>query len=119
MGPKDLYLVAYNSICCAGWALIWFVAVKSVLTSSAGLVASLSSVYAETATLLWYTQLAALLEIVHAVLKLVRSPVVVTAMQVGSRITALVAIAYAPSAQGWYFVVYKERKRKSLVGGGD
>jgi Protein tyrosine phosphatase-like protein, PTPLA len=40
------------------------------------------------------------LEIAHALFRLVRSPVMVTAMQVMSRIVALVAIAYAPAAQG-------------------
>jgi very-long-chain (3R)-3-hydroxyacyl-CoA dehydratase len=44
-------------------------------------------------------QTAALLEIVHAAMGIVRSPVIVTAMQVSSRIFALVAVLYAPTSQ--------------------
>lgn len=44
-------------------------------------------------------QSAALLEIVHAGLGLVRSPVFVTAMQVGSRIVALHMVSSSPKAQ--------------------
>jgi hypothetical protein len=114
MNLKDSYLVLYNSLCCAGWALIWLHAVGTLavgLGSSklavGALMEALASVYGggtETGglameTLLWYTQGAALMEIVHALLRLVRSPVVVTVMQVMSRIVALVAVVYAPSAQ--------------------
>jgi Protein tyrosine phosphatase-like protein, PTPLA len=117
MHPKDAYLVLYNLACCAGWAAIWVAAIRTVLDETElaapltaatldGLLSdvsgSLAMVYHQNdvATLLWYTQGAALLEIVHALLRLVRSPVLVTAMQVMSRIVALVAIAYAPAAQG-------------------
>lgn len=119
MHPKDLYLVLYNLACCAGWAGIWVAAVRTVVAEidDAGLLlgatktadvvlsqlsGSLAAVYGknDVATLLWYTQGAALLEIFHALLRLVRSPVMVTAMQVMSRIVALIAIAYAPAAQG-------------------
>ena len=49
--------------------------------------------------LLFVTQSAALLEIAHAAVGLVRSPVMVTAMQVFSRIVALVAITFSKDAQ--------------------
>jgi Protein tyrosine phosphatase-like protein, PTPLA len=118
MHPKDAYLVLYNLACCAGWAAIWVAAIRTVVaeTDAAPLLGaanktevllselsgSLSAVYSknDVAMLLWYTQGAALLEIAHALFRLVRSPVMVTAMQVMSRIVALVAIAYAPAAQG-------------------
>ena len=104
MGPKDAYLVLYNVLCCAGWALVCKTAVQSVLSdvATASIFDALANVYfaPNLATLLWYSQMAALLEIMHAMFRLVRSPVMVTAMQVGSRIVALLAIAYAPSAQG-------------------
>jgi very-long-chain (3R)-3-hydroxyacyl-CoA dehydratase len=108
MGPKDMYLVLYNVLCCAGWALVCKSAVLSILSKmsdGSSIFDALSSVYfapnlASLLCLLWYSQMAALLEIAHAFLRLVRSPVMVTAMQVGSRIVALLAIAYAPSAQG-------------------
>ena len=124
MGPKDLYLILYNLACCGGWAIIWLTAVQTIVTAvlaatssgggdasatvaAAATVASalpeaLKSVYGADllADLLWYTQGAALLEIVHALFGLVRSPVAVTTMQVMSRIVALVALTYAPTAQG-------------------
>lgn len=102
MGPKDIYLVAYNTACCLGWALVWKLAVESLvgsLTDQLPLKEALSSVYASTANALWYSQTAALLEIAHSMVGLVRSPVMVTVMQVMSRIVALIAIVYAPSAQ--------------------
>eukprot|EP00980_Cylindrotheca_fusiformis_P029983 scaffold24137_cov206-Cylindrotheca_fusiformis.AAC.2 len=100
MGPKDIYLILYNAFCCAGWALV----LKSALTTVAAggsLSDSLASVYATEglATFLTYSQSAALLEILHAAVGLVRSPVVVTALQVGSRIAALVAMNASESAQ--------------------
>lgn len=51
------------------------------------------------ATMLTLVQSAAILEIVHAALGLVRSPVFVTMMQVGSRIVALHMINHSPTAQ--------------------
>ncbi|GKY92003.1 hypothetical protein MPSEU_000171900 [Mayamaea pseudoterrestris] len=104
MDPKDAYLILYNFLCCAGWALICKIAVQSIfsdLAANTNVTDALSHVYAAShmAQLLWYTQMAAIMEVVHAMLKLVRSPVLVTAMQVGSRIFALLAVAYAPSAQ--------------------
>lgn len=59
----------------------------------------------------WYTlasililvQSAALLEILHAGLGLVRSPVFVTMLQVGSRIVALHMVVYSEVAKGEFF----------------
>jgi very-long-chain (3R)-3-hydroxyacyl-CoA dehydratase len=101
-----MYLILYNSLCCAGWATVWALAVQSVATdlTSNGLFGSLASVYAASslAFMLTVSQSAALLEIMHAATGLVRSPVMVTAMQVMSRIVALVAICYSPAAQCTY-----------------
>jgi hypothetical protein len=66
-------------------------------------------------TLLWYTQGAALMEIAHAALGLVRSPVAVTAMQVMSRIVALVAVVYAPSAQGTSALPFRVFSARSVL----
>jgi len=94
--------------------MVWKTAVTTVLTKMSDpedtsgsfldqLSYALSSVYnAEMEPLLYYSQMAALLEIVHAFLRLVRSPVLVTAMQVSSRIVALIAIVHASSAQSKY-----------------
>ena len=115
MGVKGLYLIAYNCACCAGWSVVFALAAKTVVnellvsSSSAedegesgnAFLGALASVY-NTPMLkeaLYYSQTAALLEILHALLKLVRSPVMVTAMQVGSRIVALVAVLNSTMAQ--------------------
>lgn len=108
LGIKELYLILYNGFCCIGWAYVLFIGlptfVSAVVSSDAPLVDALkaagSSVYFATpatagfadestpslATVLFYVQGAAILEIVHAAVGLVRSPVFVTSMQVGSRI---------------------------------
>ncbi len=117
MVPKDIYLIVYNLSCCAGWLLILVSAVQSLLIDvpSDGLKEALANVYSNgkivlelapsvnsIGGLLFFTQSAALLEILHAAIGLVRSPVVVTAMQVMSRIVALVAVTYSPAAQSTY-----------------
>jgi very-long-chain (3R)-3-hydroxyacyl-CoA dehydratase len=50
------------------------------------------------------SQCMALLEIVHALIGIVKSPVLVTAMQVMSRIVALVALYYSPNAQSTIWI---------------
>lgn len=104
MQPKDFYLVAYNGFCCAGWAAVKFFAVQTLikcLSEGKGPFEATALVYGNDDVSFWLTvsQSAALLEILHSAAKLVRSPVMVTAMQVMSRIVALVAITYSPAAQ--------------------
>mmetsp|Transcript_1219 Transcript_1219/g.3464 ORF Transcript_1219/g.3464 Transcript_1219/m.3464 type:complete len:759 (-) Transcript_1219:35-2311(-) len=107
-GLKDLYLIAYNLACCSGWAGVLYVALpvvfNALLTDPQSIGRALSSVYAtdDLATVLFYVQTAALLEIVHAAVGLVRSPVVVTTLQVGSRIAALFAITRSPESQAQF-----------------
>jgi very-long-chain (3R)-3-hydroxyacyl-CoA dehydratase len=105
MGPKDLYLIFYNVSLCAGWGVVLKLAVDTILAGS-DLKESLAAVYntPDLSIVLGYSQTAALLEIIHAGVGLVRSPVVVTAMQVMSRIVALVAISFSPNAQSKYFI---------------
>jgi very-long-chain (3R)-3-hydroxyacyl-CoA dehydratase len=111
MGPKDIYLVLYNVFCCAGWSLVCLTAFASVYLdlslNPTNISDALTHVYftGGLATLLSISQTSAILEIVHAMFRLVRSPVMVTAMQVGSRIVALVAVVFAPSAQGKLLMV--------------
>lgn len=106
MGVKDLYLLAYNGACFVGWLSILVLAVQTVFKGlSGGATTSLSDSLARVydtphlALLLTCSQSAALLEILHAALGLVRSPVIVTAMQVSSRIFALVAVTFSAQAQ--------------------
>ncbi len=77
-----------------------------------GLTETLSNIYATEglATYLTYSQTAALLEIAHAGLGLVRSPLLVTAMQVGSRIVALIAVNGSLEAQCKYPSIGRKRK---------
>jgi len=101
LGIKELYLILYNSICCVGWAVVLAGGIKTLAlgVEEDGLDGSLSNIYAAVSDILIYSQTAALMEILHSAVGLVRSPVLVTAMQVGSRIAALLAIVFAPSAQ--------------------
>jgi very-long-chain (3R)-3-hydroxyacyl-CoA dehydratase len=104
MGVKDAYLIAYNLACCLGWATVWILGVlslyDSVVVQGLTWLEAATRVYDAVAFWLQVSQSAAIMEIVHAAVGLVRSPVSVTFLQVMSRIVALVAIVYAPEAQG-------------------
>jgi very-long-chain (3R)-3-hydroxyacyl-CoA dehydratase len=104
LGIKDLYLFLFNSASCLAWFTVLVLALGSLLSNipSMGLLDALANAYFfdNLAKILLYAQSAALLEILHAALGLVRSPLLVTTMQVGSRVVALVAIALSPQAQG-------------------
>ena len=113
MSLTDVYLIGYNNVCCVGWAMVWAIAVWSVIV---GVVQDklpvqevLAKVYSQDglSTVLLCSQTAALLEIVHAGTGLVRSPVVVTFMQVMSRIVAIIALAYSVEAQSKFFFLFK------------
>jgi len=102
MSPATSYLILYNALCCAGWASVLALGIQTVLNEISSPMDALASVYDNDTllpTILFYVQAAALLEIVHAGVGLVRSPVFVTAMQVGSRIAALFAIVKSPMSQ--------------------
>ena len=86
MGLKDLYLIGYNAACAAGWAYVLYLATCVVFASGVPcchheVLDALETIYNEPPLLretLIVVQCAALLEIVHAGIGLVRSPVVVT-----------------------------------------
>lgn len=97
-----MYLILYNAVCCSGWATVLVLAIKTMVEMGGGATLSdrLCSVYdGPLPDWLYYVQTAALLEIVHAMVGLVRSPVFVTTMQVGSRIAALNTMLYSPVSQ--------------------
>jgi len=108
VGPKDAYLILYNAACCAGWAVVWMNGIASLMAAApdgGSGPSSLSSVYEKcNPDLLYATQMFAVMEIVHAMLELVRSPVVVTAMQVMSRVVAVVAVRYSQDAQSRFSI---------------
>jgi len=118
----QLYLIAYNSLCSVGWAYVLALAVPSFVRCALssrddGLLDALRSaaeqLYSATpetagfgshgdvslARVLIVVQCAAMLEIVHAALGIVRSPLLVTSLQVGSRIVALHMIVNSVVAQ--------------------
>jgi len=81
MSLKKAYLVSYNAICAAGWA---FCTIRTVALLAAG--APIRDIYKSIGDVLMAVQTAMLLEIMHSLLGLVRSPVVTVAIQVLSRI---------------------------------
>jgi very-long-chain (3R)-3-hydroxyacyl-CoA dehydratase len=122
--PLRLYLILYNSLCTLGWAYVLILAIptfaltlSSSLSSGSSLLSSLRTaaegIYSSTpataglgdendlslARCLIVVQCAAILEIVHAAVGAVRSPLFVTTMQVGSRIVALHMIVNSEVAQ--------------------
>jgi very-long-chain (3R)-3-hydroxyacyl-CoA dehydratase len=103
-GPKEVYLLVYNSLCCLGWALVLKLAMQTLVRDipQVSLAEALADVYSTEglAMLLTYSQVAAVLEIVHSAIGVVRSPVMVTFMQVSSRIVALFAIINSLESQG-------------------
>jgi len=109
MNAVDGYLMLYNAVACCGWAVVLAFSFMSVLGYSSPIGGSsleliqgaLASVYAypSLADVLTYVQSMAILEIVHAAVGFVRSPVMVTFMQVSSRIVALYGIIHSPEAQ--------------------
>lgn len=82
--PTQRYLVAYNAVCFVLWSIITLRAVVLIpVLASHG---KLHSIFEALFTFLKWTQTIALLEVVHAVLGLVRASPITTAMQVASRI---------------------------------
>ncbi|KAL3121438.1 hypothetical protein niasHT_006250 [Heterodera trifolii] len=84
MKPGDVYLLAYNAIQFLGWGSIL---VKTVLGLASG--HSFPELYKNVEMELKIFQTAAILEIVHSVVGLVRSPVFTTIVQVFSRVTVV------------------------------
>ena len=80
MGLAKTYLLAYNAALIAGWAYVL------VLASVAFVKHGPDSVYDAVEVPLLAAQTAACLEVVHAIFGIARSPVLVTAMQVSSRL---------------------------------
>ena len=74
------YLVAYNSIQALGWSYLLYQMVSHLAAGK-----EISSLYKSTSLTLQIFQTGALLEILHALMGLVRSSVQVTVQQVWSR----------------------------------
>jgi very-long-chain (3R)-3-hydroxyacyl-CoA dehydratase len=83
-GPTQKYLIAYNAVCLALWSTIALRA--ALLIPTLLTVGKLENLFEALFPLLKWTQTIALLEVIHAVVGLVRASPVTTAMQVASRI---------------------------------
>ena len=84
---KKAYLIGYNTSLCVGWAVVLARVVQFLINKPAN--ADYAGVYPLIKTVLLYSQTAALMEILHALVDLVRSPVATTFLQVMSRIIVL------------------------------
>lgn len=79
------YLLVYNAALTAGWGYVLFLTYKTVLQEGGWT----QEVFEAVDIPLKISQSAALLEVVHSAIGLVKSPVAITAMQVASRIWCL------------------------------
>lgn len=84
------YLVLYNGALFAGWGYVLYLTYKTVLEGG-----DTTDVYKVVEFPLKVSQTAAIMEVVHSMVGLVRSPVGITAMQVASRIWCLWGIIVA------------------------
>ncbi|KAH7727853.1 Protein HPO-8 [Aphelenchoides avenae] len=95
MKPSELYLFAYNAVQVLGWGSILVKSVSGLLGGE-----SYETLYNNVELELQIFQTAAILEIVHAIVGLVRSPVGTTITQVFSRVTVVWLILYkVPSSR--------------------
>jgi very-long-chain (3R)-3-hydroxyacyl-CoA dehydratase len=76
-----MYLIAYNLLSMAGWSAVLYKTVQHYLHGG-----KVSELFGETGKLTTWVQTGAILEIVHSVLRFVKSPVGTTASQVFSRL---------------------------------
>lgn len=96
---KRIYLTIYNWTVFAGWAQVLYFAVKTLKESGH------EHVYTAVEKPLQLAQTAALLEIIHGLIGLVRSPITATLPQIGSRLYVTWGILWSfPETQKHMFV---------------
>lgn len=92
------YLILYNLFSALGWAYLWLLIGQHF--AAHGWEKGVPTLYAAIEQPLKLVQTAALLEIVHAILRFVKSSPVITAIQVASRLAVLWGIVhYSPPSQ--------------------
>lgn len=79
MRVADIYLFGYNAVQVVGWSVILAKSICGIVDGK-----SWSDLYSSVELLVQIFQTAAILEIVHSLVGVVRSPVATTAMQVCS-----------------------------------
>ncbi|KAI1724325.1 protein tyrosine phosphatase-like protein, PTPLA domain-containing protein [Ditylenchus destructor] len=89
MRPSDLYLIFYNALQVLGWGSILVKTVSGLLHGATN-----EQLYTNVELELQIFQTAAILEIVHTAIGLVRSPLGTTLTQVFSRVTVVWLILY-------------------------
>ncbi|KAI9480483.1 MAG: tyrosine phosphatase-like protein [Benjaminiella poitrasii] len=85
---KEWYLLSYNQVSFLGWSWILYSTITTLHESQY----DTSHLFDVVWPSLQYVQTAALMEVVHAMLGLVRTPVMTTAMQVASRLFLVWAV---------------------------
>jgi len=86
---SKLYLLTYNAVLITGWATVLYLAGTTFAADGHG-----RNVYAKVELPLLVAQTAAVLEVLHAITGIARSPVLVTAMQVSSRLMVVWGVLY-------------------------
>ena len=86
MSIKTIYLILYNLLQFLGWLHFFIKVIKGFIISK-----TYQEIYNETHVILEYCQYGAILEIIHSILKIVKSSVLATAIQIFGR-CAIVAI---------------------------
>lgn len=101
-GAVIAYLIVYNIACCAGWLYVFSICIRHITQQSYS-----DRVYWDELNLpLKVVQTAAVLEVIHSLVGLVKSPWVTALMQVFSRVWTLWAVmVVAPTAQSSIFTV--------------
>ncbi|EFN57865.1 hypothetical protein CHLNCDRAFT_143333 [Chlorella variabilis] len=91
MGVKSAYLFLYNTALCAAWAYVLVLTTRHSKTKGSNQERwdSIDTVWQAVEVPLKVAQTAAVMEVVHSAVGLVRSPVLITATQVASRLFVL------------------------------
>ncbi len=95
------YLLLYNLASAAGWAFTFYKVAKSLAAGDSG-----AELWAKVGTTITIVQSAAALEIVHSMLRMVRSPLLPTFLQVGSRLAVVWMYMVPTSGSGGHWANY-------------
>ena len=93
MSFKTIYLILYNFLQFLGWTLFFTKVAFGVIKSK-----SIEEIYEETLLILEYCQYGASLEILHSLLRLVKSSFFATAIQILGRIAIVAILQYYKSS---------------------
>ena len=94
MSLKSLYLLIYNLLMFIGWLYFLFNLNKNIFIYKN----SIKDIYKNTSILLEIVQYGMTLEILHAIIKFVKSPILTVCMQVLTRNLILLTLQFLPSS---------------------